>query len=99
MAGWITVFREYPNGEIVALFPEEIMDRRGNCVAYTHVGQHYAAHPHLVCLATIPAKDYSELYQELLEVGYTMDIRPKVTKDMNTKRLTNLRNFELQKYD
>ncbi|KKL82286.1 hypothetical protein LCGC14_1986260 [marine sediment metagenome] len=44
MAGWITVFREYPNGEIVALFPEEIMDRRGNCVAYTHVGQHYAAH-------------------------------------------------------
>ncbi len=99
--GWITVFREYPDGDIIALFPEEIMDRRGNCVSYQHIGQHAAANPHMVCLDTVSAsKDsYAELYQELLEIGYTMDIRPDVTKDMNTNRLTQLRNLELMKYD
>ena len=39
------IFRTYPDGEIIALFPEDaaVLQRPELCTCYAHIGQHSAA--------------------------------------------------------
>ena len=67
------VFRKYPDGDIIALFPAEAATYDGvHCVSYAHIGQHCAADYSGVIAATKPAKphEYRELRAELEQVGY-----------------------------
>jgi len=78
-----TVFRQYPDGEIVALFPYEMADHNYNCLSYAHTGQHGAANYTYVINTTKPAKDAQELKKELESIGYEIQeiqriSRPKV---------------------
>jgi len=67
------IFRKYPDGDILALFPEE----RGTndpytCSCYAHVGQHGSADPQHVIRSTKAAKpaEYAALKGERERIGY-----------------------------
>lgn len=66
------VFRKYPEGDIIALFPTEI-NRNYSVTCYQHVGQHGSADYEGVIAATSPAteSDHAELLKELQSIGYT----------------------------
>lgn len=70
-----TIFRAWPNGDVIALFPRIPADNRGNVLSYEHVGQHGAASPDIVH-RTKPASPatYDALLRELRGRGY--NVRP-----------------------
>jgi len=71
------IFRKYPEGDVVALFPDDVADFDGNITSYMHVGQHAAADLDFMMSRTEPATEveYGPLEAELEEhCGYTLDI-------------------------
>ncbi len=72
------IFRKYPDGDIIALFPIIAVDTIGyNCESYMHVGQHGAANPRIVVSQTKLAKpkEYRVLKKELeCQVGYHLKV-------------------------
>ncbi len=75
------IFRKYPDGEIIALFPD-ITGSPGFIESYLHVGQHGSANYNIVMRQTKPAKpaEYAELKEELEGLGYYLDVKQKRTK-------------------
>lgn len=73
------VFRRWPNGDVIALFPEIEADPNGNCSSYMHVGQHGPADYAGCISATKPAqpKEYKTLARELESMGYRLTILKK----------------------
>ena len=73
------VFRRYPDGDIIALFPT-LKEQNFLCQSYLHVGQHGAADYGIVISQTKPAtkKEYAELKKELESKPY--EYRLKVYK-------------------
>lgn len=72
------IFRKYPGGDIIALFPYVIADSAGYfCQSYQHIGQHGGADYHAVLSQTQPARlsEYLDLGEELESIGYFLDIR------------------------
>lgn len=72
----LVVFREFKDGEIIALFPE-IAENNYLCSSYMNIGQHGAACYHGVIEQTKPAKDFKKLEKELERIGYSLDIKKK----------------------
>ena len=66
-----TIFRIYPNGDVIALFPE-IKELNGCCMSYMHIGQHGAADYNHVVASTALARyrDFADLLTELKSIGY-----------------------------
>ena len=85
------VFRRFQDGDIIALFPEEAADYRGNCKSYMHVGQHGAADYDGLIRITKQAtpEEYASLVKELTNAPYhyDLDIRQRATRQSRTKRL------------
>jgi hypothetical protein len=66
-------FRIYPTeNEVIALFPNEIVNSREDCASYMHIGQHSPADYISVIAHTKPAtkEQYTALYNELVSIGY-----------------------------
>lgn len=67
------IFRKWPNGDIIALFPQISASIYGySCNSYEHISQHGAANYSLVVSKTtlaMPA-EYAELLAELEQIGY-----------------------------
>lgn len=83
------VFRKWPDGEVIALFPEIPEDRWGDtCGSYMHNGQHGGASCSPVIEDTKPAspRDYAPLLRELVRIGYDPVVKPRVTPTMNRRR-------------
>lgn len=75
------VFRKYPDGEIIALFPE--LDEPGlMCSCYTALGQHSSADYTGTVEKTTPASDdeYWQLKTELEELGYDLYVVRKFVR-------------------
>jgi len=69
------VFRRWPNGDVLALFPE-IDEGRGLCSSYEHVGQHGGA-DYLWCVRSTSLatpSDYAPLKSELESIGYRLRV-------------------------
>lgn len=67
------VFRKYPDGQVIALFPDILWGRRrGEVTSYMHLGQHDAADYSHVIAATKPVteNEYRDLQDELKLAGY-----------------------------
>lgn len=66
------LFRRFPDGDIIALFPEEKTGTGDNFImSYQHIGQHSDASPELIEDLTVPGcVDYDPLLQELVSIGY-----------------------------
>ena len=68
-----TVFRKYPDGQVIALFPDiPWSGQRGEVTSYMHLGQHGAADYCHVVATTKPATEgeYGDLLAELSQAGY-----------------------------
>ena len=83
------VFRRFPDGDIIALFPylaAEGLDP-WPCQSYMHVGQHGAADPRIVH-DTRPARphEYAALRAELEQIGYRLCVRHRFPGDAYARR-------------
>lgn len=77
------VFRKWPNGDILALFPEVPADNTGNlCSSYEHVGQHSGADYYHCISKTRPAlpSKYASLKAELEHTGYCLNVVIRSTR-------------------
>ena len=78
------VFRVFPGGDVIALFPDQ-WDRERNLLgSYQHIGQHGDASPGIV-EKTRPASEheYAPLLAELVSIGYAPLI---LQKRLNLRR-------------
>lgn len=67
-------FRVFPEGDVIALFPEE-NGAPGYILSYQHIGQHGDASPELLDeLPTCRTEKYMPLYKELLKIGYELEV-------------------------
>ena len=66
------VFRKWKDGEVIALFPDDMNLHDGTVTSYMHVGQHGAADYAGVVAVTRPATEaeYRPLLCELRSVEY-----------------------------
>ena len=84
------IFRKYPDGDIIALFPQIAADNRGfHCQSYMHIGQHGAAEPSCVIRQTKPAtpNEYHQLSLELVRIGYHLKITRRFScKDYEVRK-------------
>ena len=90
----VVVFRKYPDGEVIALFPEIPHDDRGLlCSSYMRIGQHGAASCPAVSQETEPAlpAEYSSLKKELEHIGYKLEVRERITTAMRKIRMREAR--------
>ena len=68
------VFRKFPEGGVIALFPNEIADMENNIMSYQTIGQHGAACPSLVLDLDVPKKsEVLKLKRELKRIGYELE--------------------------
>ena len=87
------IFRKFPDGGIIALFPElPGTNNAGTCLNYVHEGQHGSGEA--TCDGTILArpKEYEALYDELTGViGYELIVVKRFTHQMHRGRAIQLR--------
>jgi len=88
-----TVFRVYPDGAVIALFPQISASVSGGpkgqhdtdvsdlCESYMHIGQHSGATPELVVRRTRLAtpEEYQDLKMELETIGYKIQPAKRMT--------------------
>lgn len=67
------VFRKWKDGEVIALFPDDVNPWNGTITSYMHIGQHSAADYAGVVASTRPTQpnEYRHLLAELKALGYT----------------------------
>jgi len=85
------IFRKYPEGSIIAVFPTIPADISGITItSYMHIGQHCQACPQGVIRTTKPTtpREYKELITELHKIGYR---NLKVYKRLLYKHLEEMR--------
>jgi hypothetical protein len=69
------VFRVFPEGDVIALFPGEGAGR-GLINSYQHVGQHGGASPALIKeLRKATRAEYASLLAELKQIGYCLRVK------------------------
>ena len=73
------IFRIFPQGDIIALFPEIPWNQWGDITSYQHIGQHGPAEYDYCIKISKPAtpKQYAELKRELISLGYQLDIKKR----------------------
>lgn len=70
------VFRVFPEGDVIALFPSE--KERNLIMSYQHLGQHSLASPELVReLRPATPTQYAHLLAELKSLGYHLRVEKK----------------------
>ncbi len=84
-----TVFRVFPEGDVIALFPAIADGQYGQCSSYLHFGQHGAADYGHVIRTTRQAKpeEYADLMQELASIGYTPKLYLREQPWMHRERM------------
>ena len=68
-------FRIFKDGDVIALFPDESWDFKGNIASYARIGQHSGASPELMDeLPAATPEQYGELKAELEHIGYELEV-------------------------
>lgn len=78
------LFRKDKEGIILAIFPHEVADFKGNVTTYEHVGQHSAGNYRHCMDISKPATELESksLKDELDSIGYNI----KIVKRQNSKK-------------
>lgn len=73
------IFRKYKEGDIIALFPDEIDIFNYECMSYMRIGQHGEVNYSEVVTNTKLAKssEYKSLKKELESLGYNLEVRKR----------------------
>jgi len=67
----LVTFRKFPEGDIIALFPEKL-EGYPYLTSYQHIGQHSDASEELLDeLEAATPEEYKPLLEELKSLGYT----------------------------
>ena len=72
-----TIFRKFPEGDIIALFPEiPGTNQYWTCQSYQHIGQHGACDTIHITMITKPTtkEESAGLFNELKRIGYDMKV-------------------------
>lgn len=67
-------FIKFKEGDVIALFPDEIADTKGNIMSYQHIGQHGGASKDLLHYKRATFIQYKDLAKELENIGYNIVI-------------------------
>ena len=97
--GTKVIFRKFPDGEIIALFPELPGDMKVNhCLSYLHIGQHGCADTAIyydtkpIKFADIEGQNATNfLCRELTAIGYNLTVVSRFSYQMDQKRIAALR--------
>ena len=97
------IFRRFKNitndnkdthNEIVAIFPQLPGDSspRRTCLSYMHIGQHGAITVNYAKFTTelTYRPDYQELYDELISLGYDLEVCTRMTHADTLKRIAEM---------
>ena len=84
------IFKKFPEGDVIALFPELAGDNNPyrTCESYQHLGQHGAASVELSSLKAATPYQYASLKVELEQLGYDLWIVKKFSRKMLQERIT-----------
>jgi hypothetical protein len=76
------VFRKFPEGDVIALFPEiQANFNRCDCQSYQHIGQHGPASYSLVDRTKLASADeYADLKAELETIGYLLNVKKRINR-------------------
>ena len=83
------IFRKFPAGDVIALFPELPGDYNpATCLSFQHVGQHGAASVHLTRDTVLATKaESAELASELRRIGYKLrEVKRFTRKDYESRK-------------
>lgn len=83
------IFRKFPEGDILALFPEISADFQPyHCLSYMHIGQHSAADINAMVINSKLATptEYADLKAELESIGYNLHVCKRYTYAMFQNR-------------
>lgn len=86
-------FRKFRDGrkKVIALFPEILANFMGDMQSYIHAGQHGAASRDLISVTDgATPEEYADLKEELGSIGYNLEVRQKITRQMDEIRLEQL---------
>lgn len=84
------IFRKFPNGEVIALFPElPGSNDLTTCLNYMHNGQHGSGKATLEGTTRAYAHDW--LKAELESIGYNLTVVTRISYQMDQKRIAALR--------
>jgi len=83
------IYRKFPEGDVIALFPEVPGDSWATCNSYQHIGQHGSASLGVIYdtkLAT--PEEYKDLHEEITQIyfEYEIVIYRRYTRRMFTAR-------------
>lgn len=85
------IFRKFPNGDIIAFFPEfPGSNDAGTCFNYTHTGKHGSGQATCKGTKRATSDEYCSLYFELYRFGYEMTVVSRFTGQMYHKRVKRL---------
>lgn len=69
----VTIFRKFPEGAIIAIFPDEAWYSNGNLASYMRIGQHSGCSPQLIDELEEPTdEEAAPLRKELEALGYVL---------------------------
>lgn len=69
------VFRKFPEGDVIALFPDYPYSPQGGIWSYQHIGQHGEASPSLIEeFQPASPEEYADLLEELQSIGYNLKV-------------------------
>jgi hypothetical protein len=83
------IFRKFDNGEVIAIFPEDVGSmNQFTCQSYLHVGQHGSCDDVLIDeLEPASLEEYINLYTELESIGYNLVVCKEYTQAMYQNRI------------
>ena len=75
-------------GDVIAIFPELRGARVDYCMSYQHIGQHGDCQPdYIINVSQLASKkEYKPLYDELLSIGYNLQVMKRYSFKMYLNR-------------
>ena len=91
------IFRKFPEGDVIALFPEQDQGR-GLITSYMEIGQHGDASKSLITdLEPASKEEYAKLAAELERIGYDIVMAESVNEEIDGKAIDTIRKIADEK--
>ena len=91
------IFRVFKEGEVIAIFPEELGTHdHFTCASYMHIGQHASCDPEIRRITRLAKpEEYADLKAELESIGYNLDIKKRYSYYSSVIRFNKLKGMKV----
>lgn len=94
------IFRKFPTGEVIALFPQDPGTNDANtCGNYMHIGQHGSGNASFGDTKAARYPEYESLMRELQGIGYDLEIRKRFSDKDRAARLAEINRAAIEMRD